>query len=376
MSETPKRVYLHVGLPKSGTTFLQASLARNRAALHRGGILYPAGKQDLMFRAALDVRGNHKSWGRSRSEVVGSWDEVCRKARRHEGTTVISHELLAAAGSRQVPAAMTMLTDLDVHVVVTARDPARQAVAEWQEGIKHGRTLDFREFRDRVLDESSTHDHALKFRAAQDLPDVLARWGSAVPADHVHVVCCPPPGTDPHELWRRFGAVVGFDADVHPAAEGQATNASLGVAQVDLLRRVNVALDRRLVQPEYGRVVKQYFAQRLLTAHESPRPRLPREMYDDLAHVAERWVKEIDKAGYRVHGDPAELVPGPPSAAAGRPDDVDPRAQVETAASVLAELLVDLERTQARVAELESDKKSLKKKRKALKRRLAEALDA
>ena len=71
---------------------------------------------------------------------------------------------------------MTMLRDLEVHVVVTARDPARQAAAEWQEGIRHGRRLTFEEFRERVLDQSSDSDYARRFRAAQDLPGVLARW--------------------------------------------------------------------------------------------------------------------------------------------------------------------------------------------------------
>ena len=44
-----------------------------------------------------------------RSEVDGSWDALCRKARAHDGTTVISHELFAAASAHQVTAALTEL---------------------------------------------------------------------------------------------------------------------------------------------------------------------------------------------------------------------------------------------------------------------------
>jgi len=374
MSEKAQRVLLHVGVPKSGTTFLQASLAKNRAELRENGVLYPDGKQDLMFRAALDVRGNYKAWGRKRSVVVGSWDEICHKARRFPGTTVISHELLAAATSHQIAAAMTMLAGLDVHLVATARDPARQATAEWQEGIKHGRTQTFEEFRERVLAGDSSDDAARRFAAAQDLPRVLARWGGAVPPENVHVVCCPPPDTDRHLLWAQLADVVGFDADAYDVADG-AANASLGVVEIDLLRRVNVALGGRLVQPEYGRVVKHYLAKRLLTAHRSARPCLPAEMYDDLVRVGQQWAKEIDRAGYTVHGDLEHLVPVPPQDSRPHPDDVDPHAEVATAASVLAEVLVELEQTQARVAELEADTKKLKKKRKSLKRKLAEALE-
>lgn len=374
MSDTPKRVYLHVGVPKSGTTFLQATLAQNRTALREHGVLYPAGRHDIMFRAALDVRGNHKSWGRKRSEVQGSWDALCRKARAHEGTTVLSHELLAAASSRQVLAALTMLTGLEVHLVVTARDPVRQVTAEWQEGVKHGRTLTFEEFQQAVFAGDRTHGLATRFAAAQDLPDVLARWGAALPPDRVHVVCCPPRSAAPDELWHRFCEAVGLEHDPYEIADGRATNASLGVVEIDLLRRVNLALDSRLLQPEYGRVVKHYFAQQVLAPHDSARPVVPTGLGEDLVHVGERWAKEVGGAGYRVHGCLEDLVPARPREPLPHPDDVDPRAQVDTAASSIAELLLEVQRTRARADELASDKKALKKKRKALKIRLAEAL--
>jgi hypothetical protein len=369
-----QRVFLHVGVPKSGTTFLQASLTRNRTALRAAGVLYPGG-EERMFLSALDVRGAHKAWGRRRAEVDGSWDTLCRKARAFDGTTVISHELFAAASAAQVTAALTMLKGLEVHVVVTARDPARQAVAEWQEGVKHGRRLRFEQFRLRVLDDASETDYARRYRASQDLPDVLARWGASVPPSHVHVVCCPQPDADPHLLWERFGDVVGFDAGrFEPAGPGN-VNPSLGTVEIDLLRRVNGALDKRLVQPEYGRVVKQLYAQELLSARRSPRAVVPGDMYDDLAVVGERWVKEIDRAGYDVRGALASLVPVAPGEDGPHPDDVHPRDALDSAVAATAELLLVVQRSRADVLRLEAENAMLKKKRKRLKRRLRAATD-
>ncbi len=373
VTDHPARVYLHIGLPKSGTTFLQTSLADNRSALRsREGVLVPAGDQGLMFRAALDVRGNHRAWGQRRTDVAGAWDQVCLAARRHHGTTVVSHELLAAAPSHRIAAAMTTLSGLEVHVVVTVRDPASQAVAEWQEGVKHGRTLSFREFRRRVLGGDESDEYARRFAEAQDLPRVLTRWSAAVPAERVHVVCTPPRGTDPRELWRLFGSVVGFDGDAHDVA-GRA-NASLGVVEIDLLRRVNVALAGRLAAPQYGTLMKRYFAEQVLSEHVSDRPTVPGALYDELLHVGRQWTKEVERAGYCVHGNLEHLLPVRPDEPGLHPDDVDRRAELATATSVLAEVLVDLQRSRARVADLEAEKRTLQKKRKALKRRLAEML--
>lgn len=369
-----QRVILHVGVPKSGTTFLQSSLTLNRQALREAGVLYPAG-HERMFLAALDVRGAHKAWGRRRAEVDGAWDTLCRKARAHDGTTVISHELFAAASAHQVTAALTMLKGLEVHVVVTARDPARQAVAEWQEGVKHGRRLRFEQFRRRVLDNASETDYARRFRASQDLPDVLARWGGSLPASRVHVVCCPQPDADPRLLWERFGDVVGFDAVQLEPAGPDSVNPSLGTVEIDLLRRVNVALDKRLVQPDYGQVVKQLYAQEILPARRSPRAVVPAEMYDDLAIVGERWVKEIDKAGYDVRGALASLVPVAPGEEGPHPDDVHPRDGLEAAVAATAELLVEVQRSRADVTRLEAENAKLRKKRKRLKHRLRAVTD-
>lgn len=368
--EVPRRVYLHVGMPTCDTAFLQAALTANRKALEEAGFLFSAGGgEKQMLRAALDVRGNHKAWGRKRSDVEGTWDRLCRKARRHEGTTVISHELLAAATPRQIASAQSMLTGLDVHVVVTARDLGRQLTAAWQDGVTHGRTADFETFRGRVMSDSREHEDAQQFWAAQDLPGVLSRWASRLPAENVHVVCHPPQSADATQLWCRFADVIGFDPDAFDPSGPPSASSSLGAVQIDLLRQVNAALDGRLVQQHYYGVVHQYFTKGLLAQHRSNGPELPLDLYDDLTAIGERWVKEIDSAGYTVHGDLTELIPTPPQQPGPHPDEVDRRAEATTAAAVVADLLVEVDRLQTEVAGLESDKKSAKKKRKLLKRR-------
>ena len=360
---------LHVGLPKSGTTFLQRSLAGNAEALGDRGLLYPVTPDELMFRAALDVRGNHKAWGRRRKDVEGSWDALAARARAHVGTTIISHELLAGACSRQIDGALSMLKGLDVHLVVTARDPARQLVSEWQEGVKHGRRLTFAEFEAAVREgRGGVADH---FHAAQDLPAVLARWNRWLPAGNVHVVTVAPGGGEPRQLWARFAEAAGFDPAGFPAVGQRPANESLGTDAVDLLRRVNVALDGRLKQPDYGRLVKHRVAQELLAADSSARPVLPLPLYDALVPLGEQWAKELDRAGYVVHGDLTDLVPVPPDGTERHPDEVCPESQVELAAHVAAELLLDLARAHEDVAAKDAKRRSWKRRARELTERVA-----
>ena len=48
-------VYLHVGAPKTGTTYLQDRLALNKASLARHDVHYPLNLHASQFRPALDL---------------------------------------------------------------------------------------------------------------------------------------------------------------------------------------------------------------------------------------------------------------------------------------------------------------------------------
>ena len=326
LRDSPRRVFVHIGLPKTGTMFLQASLEDNRTALEKAGLLYPS-VQDGMFLAALDVRGTYDGWGRRASETRGAWERLCQRTRAFDGDTLISHELFAAAPIERVESALDRLADSEVHVVVTTRDLARQAVAEWQESVKHGRRLSFTTFTSKVLASDADGAHAQRFRASQDLIGVLQRWSGSVPPERLHIVTCPPVGASPGVLWQRFADAVRIDTR-HFGHRDEGLNRSLGRYEVDLLRRVNRALDGRIAQPSYSQVVKELFAEQVLAVDPSPRPTLPADLYPEMTHAGERWIKEIDAAGYTVHGDLDDLLPRPPAGDLAHPDQVDHSAEL------------------------------------------------
>ena len=91
-----QRVYLHVGVPKSGTTFLQASLDENKKALKEAGVLYPSGHLGSdagHLDAVLDVLDLAAPGGRT---TTGAWDRLTQAARDwRRGTVLVSPELLA-----------------------------------------------------------------------------------------------------------------------------------------------------------------------------------------------------------------------------------------------------------------------------------------
>jgi len=336
-------VYLHVGLPKTGTTYLQSLLATHRPDLRRVGFLYPFVRPEGMFHAAVELRRQYDVWGLDPALVDGTWARLCAKARAFDGTSVVSHEILGGASAEELSRAMAPLHDLEVHVVLTVRDPARQVPAHWQEQVKNGRTYSFAQLVEEVRGPH-TRDVG-DFWAEQDLLDTLDRWGAVVPPERLHVVVCPPPGADPALLWDRFAAAVGLNPDVVDPAAATGTNTSLGTPQVALLRAVNVALAGRLVQPRYAHRVKRYFAQKVLAEASlgQPRPACPPSMDAELMALATSWVEALEQRGHPVHGDLAELLPAPGRPGVPHPDDVPADAAPAELAAVLARVLVDMD---------------------------------
>ncbi|MCW2814817.1 MAG: hypothetical protein JWN84_2272, partial [Nocardioides sp.] len=250
---SPRKVVLHVGAPKSGTTYVQSRMQRNHADLLARGVLVPRGSEDdgpetLVFRAALDLTGVRL--GRGRAYADGRWDRLVEVARAHRGTVWISDEAFVRADDATAARAVRELgDDAELHVVYTARDLSRALVSAWLENLRHGGSERFGDFLERARTGS------LKVLRSFELDTVLGRWAAAVgdPA-RVHLVTLPPEGGDRSLLWTRFAAASGVDPGWAPH-EAERTNDAVGLPEAQFLRALNEDLGgeaqrgRRLHRP-------------------------------------------------------------------------------------------------------------------------------
>jgi hypothetical protein len=342
----PPVVYLHVGPPKSGTTFLQSVLWHNRAALARDGVLYAARHPNDHFRAAQDLRGIHFQ-GYADPFVRGAWRRVVRRAHRWHGRAVIiSHELLAAATEEQVHAAADSLLPAQVHVIYAARDLARQIPAMWQESVKNGRVLGFQPYLRSLRAPGGPRSPGGRFWRDQDAVGALARWGQAIPPERMHVVTVPPPGGARTLLWHRFADVLGVDPARYDSCVGRG-NVSLGAAEAELLRRVNRALDGRLRWPAYGGFVKDGFTTEILAERLGAAPiALPPRWRPWVLERARRLVADLRESGYDVVGDLDELIDDT-TADVGESPAPNAESQLDAAADALATVLLARSRDRA-----------------------------
>jgi hypothetical protein len=307
-----QRVFLHVGLPKSGTTYLQAVLGKNKSLLEeRARLLYPGETWSRQVDAVRDVR-RLKVPPSQRAVVNGAWRRIVDEMRQWPGDSVFSMEWLCMANPQQVERIAEDLDFAEAHIVFTVRDVARTVPAAWQEFCQNRSTWRWPEFLEQVTGEdpmSTPAGHALWHQ--QDMMLLLDRWSERFPTDRIHVVTLPQRGADPAELWHRMAQVVGIEPAGYDLTELGA-NASLGMESADLMRRVNELLEgQRLPVPAYNRIFKHKLAKTILASRKGQESKvlLPAQYHDWARQRAEQQIKAIEASGAQVVGDLRELRP-------------------------------------------------------------------
>ena len=303
-----KKVIFHVGAPKSGTTYLQNVLLKNKDLLADNGVLYPYATSAEAFRSMLDFRG--VGWGSSRRSVYrGEWEKIALRARDWSGHTVlVSNELLGGASPRRIARGLASVQPAHVHVVFTARDFARQLVSDWQEHIKHKHTVPLEQFVDDLIEHgmAAPAPFGKMFWAMHDADFVLRRWARSVPRDNIHLVTVPHKAAPPHTLWQRFCEATGLEAGSYDT-EVKRSNPSMGVAEAELVRRMNFAV-KGMADESYDAIVRRMLAEDVLGG-DSARIVLPAGRMEWAERRSRQLIDALGTAGYEVVGDLEELMP-------------------------------------------------------------------
>ena len=307
---------MHVGAPKTGTTFLQAVLFHNVDVLRDQGVLVPGRSRIDHGLAATGLRQGPQgrrwqAWRRLVAEVA-DWP----------GPVVISNEWFALASAEAATRGLSDLADAEVVLIFTARDLVEQVPAAWQETLKLGESSSLQNFIKALdVDEGRWRWSVL------DPAEALPKWRAGLPADHIHVVTSPPKRSGDSPLWPRFASVCGIDPQSCETDLGQSRE-SLGVESARLLQLIGPDLRTAVHADEPGQWKQAYeWIQRVLS-HELLAPlggnRIGLDERDlaDIRERSARSVQSLADAGYNVLGSLDDLVSAAVVDTGRAPEDV------------------------------------------------------
>ncbi len=308
-----KRVVLHIGAMKSGTSFIQNVLHNNRERLFEHGILFACERwrQQVLAVRELSERGGE---GQEPITPDGPWQHLVDVVNEWPETAIISMEFLAPRRLPKIQIIQEAFAGSDLQVILTARDLARSLPAMWTESTQNRGVRTWEEFLDLVRSTDKGQKPGRWFWRHQGIADITSRWADAVGRDHFTLVTVPPKGAPPGVLWERFAGVAGIPEGLCDTG-GVRSNPGIDAASAMVLRALNerLAEDEDFTPRDYERFVKGVLAKQGLV--KRGRDRVP-------LGVDERWVRrrsneELDrlrKLDIRVVGDIEELeakpVPG------------------------------------------------------------------
>jgi len=173
----PRRLWLHAGLHKTGTTSLQSFLVQNREHLASRGLLYVhAGTNQYL-------NGNHNvAWeltGDRRFELdTGVLEEAAQEIDDFEGDAILSSEdfesLLSRPKGFDPLLRHPLLRSHQVTMVVYARNQAEYLASLMWENRKHGLDWGLTDYLDRILRDGSISTREWMFQF--DLLSMAKFW--------------------------------------------------------------------------------------------------------------------------------------------------------------------------------------------------------
>lgn len=332
-------VFLHVGLAKTGTTTIQAALDASTDQLAAAGVLFPGGHRAQRL-AAYDLLGQRVQ-GEERGQAAGALRRLLAEVSAYDGArVVVSEEELSLARPRQAQRLVRRLDGHRVFVVVGVRDIARTVVSAWQQTVVNGGTVTWHDFIRSVREQDGAPpSEGMSFWLRHDVLRVIDAWASAVPEERIRLVTVPPPGAGGTTLLSRFGEATGLPRD-WPGAAPASRNASLGAAEIEVVRRLNESVSGRLNTHQHRFVVEAGIRARLVGASGRALA-LPAEHTAWARSYGEDLAAELERRGLAVHGDLADLVP-PHRDTAGPPlDEVAAAELLAATQAALASLALD-----------------------------------
>lgn len=315
---------LHIGPPKTGTTYIQGAFHANRRAVAEQGVLY-AGPTRQPTSAVQAVLGTANP-GTGEVPPMRRWHGLVNEVRRaKQARVVISSEFLADAAPDAI---RTIIRDLDpdrVHVLVTLRPLARIIPSQWQQFIQSGGRKPFDEWLDAIFNDPSKVTPTFWRRHRHDA--LVARWADVVGPERVTVVALDD--EDHGMVTRVFEDLVGLRPGTLVPDE-DLSNRSMTMPEIEVVRAFNQRyFAEGLSRPLHTQVMRfgaaSYMKARPAATGE-PRVEAPHWALVRAGELAREMVDAIAESGVRIIGDPRSLTvvpttragdgPRPPSAVA------------------------------------------------------------
>lgn len=301
-----RRLIVHAGFHKTGTTALQSSLYAVRDDLSKIGFDYPAvgGKAHHKAIYSLMERG----WGwedrGGNPHDPKKWPELLKKVRKARDTAIISSEFLCELSAQQVAKFKDDLAIDETKIYFTLRPLLKIVPSAYQQHLKIGIRSDYVKWLHSILDEPGVSSITPSFWVRHQHAKVLSRWASIYGKERVKLVVVDE--SNPDFMYEAFNREWGVSQLLVPQQDKD-SNRSLTLDEVALLRRINRIYPKKRSWHDYETFIRQgafkFLTNKVQPGPEAARLLTPEWAVEKIREISAESVSDIKKLGIEIIGD-------------------------------------------------------------------------
>ena len=234
-----KKLIIHPGFHKTGTTALQQALSEVRQELLESNFYYPHIAGNAHHRAAWSII--EKTWGwknrGGRSTGATEWKKLERKLKKNKGTAIISSEFFSEADENQLANLAKQLEGVEVQIVFTWRPLPFMLASSYQQYLKYGLKKSYLEWLDSIFQVPGEAKFTPSFWKRNLHGDVVSKWTEVFGAENISLIAVNE--ADPNFLYGSFSDLAGVPNGIIREPLHQEMNRSLTFNESSLLLEIN-----------------------------------------------------------------------------------------------------------------------------------------
>ena len=310
-----RKLVIHAGFHKTGTTALQHSLSASAEALRLQGWSYPVlshGNSQSDSALALAKRGWGWKGGGSQKIPMKTWERLVTRINKGKLNSVISSEFFSELQLADIEKIKAGFPKHDVRIVFTMRALDKLFPSNYQQALKGGSDLTYEAWLQLILDDYQKGKRSSFWRRNQHAA-VIEKWIKVFGPENITIITSD--AAQPDALFERFEQFLGLPPSTLVRGSGTGLNRSLLLDEIELILEVNRTYPKDGRWNEYQTFIKRGFIDTLTSvpAHNadgSNQLRTPASFAKQINQIAQDELNQLSQLNISILGDINELEPG------------------------------------------------------------------
>ena len=304
---TGKRLIIHPGFHKSGTTALQESLYKERDLLAANGVLYPHMGRKSHHRAAWAISERTWGWEKRGGEKTSKkyWENLVRRINTaKENAVIISSEFFSELDGEKIRKIRSDLKGREIEILLTLRPLAKLLPSSYQQYLKYGLKVKYEEWLHEIFENREKTKVSPSFWRRHEHGKVIARWVDIFGSSKVTLLIADE--AKPDFLFNEVNDFLKLPKGTLTSVQ-TGSNRSLNMEEISLLLEINKQFPNERSWDEYEVFIRDGYVRQLtdfvVPANDKSRLLTPDWAVERANNIGRETISELKNLGVSIIGN-------------------------------------------------------------------------